>query len=136
MHGILYRTVRQGKKGTLVYDAGDNAAIDATAGPLPRLQLMAGESCSSATVTCITKPTGATVGTILAGDDLELGTPAAVSTNTECNDRIVETGEGITIAYTFADDAPLGTYVLKGEIATSASRQVPYCIHISLIGCA
>lgn len=133
---VLYRTVRQGAKGTLVIDAGDNSAVDTTVGVKPRLQLGAGESCSSATVSCTSYPTGATIGTIAGGDDLELGTPAAVSTNTECNDRIVETGEGITIAYQFADDAPLGTYVLKGEITTSTSRQVPYCVHITLVGCS
>jgi len=133
--GITYRDVRQGKKGTLVWDAGDNSAVDTAVGVKPRRQLVAGESCSSATVSCISKPTGATVGTISGGDDLELGTPAAVAANTECNDRIVESGEGITIAYTFADDAPLGTYVLKGEITTSTSRQVPYCVHLSLVSC-
>ena len=132
---VLYRTIRQGAKGTLVVDAGDNAAIDTTVGPLPRLQLRAGESCSSATVSCTSYPTGATIGTV-PSDDLELGTPAAVSTNTECNDRIVGSGEGITIAFTFADDAPLGTYVLKGEIVTSTSRQVPFCLHLSLVGCS
>lgn len=130
---VLYRTVRQGAVGTLIVDAGDNAAIDTSVGPLQRLQLRAGESCSSATVSCTSYPTGAVIG---AGEDLELGSPAAVAANTECNDRIVESGEGITIAYTFANDAPLGTYVLKGEIVTSASRQVPFCVHIQLAGCA
>lgn len=124
---VLYRQIRQGATGTMVIDAGDNAAIDTTVGPLTRLQLRAGESCSSATVSIASKPTGAS--------DPTLGTPAAVATNTECNDRIVESGEGITISYTFADDAVLGEYVLKGEITTSASRQIPFCIHILLVGC-
>lgn len=131
---VLYRTVRQGAQGTLIIDAGDNSAVDTSVGVKERLQLRAGESCSSATVSCTSYPTGATIGTV-PSDDLELGSPAAVGTDTECNDRIVESGEGITIAFKFADDAPLGTYVLKGEITTSASRQVPYCLHISLISC-
>lgn len=132
---VLYRQMRQGAQGTLIIDAGDNSAVDATLGVKDRIQLRAGESCSSATISMSSGPTGATAGTLAGGDDLELGTPAAVSTNAECNDRIVESGEGITCSIKFADDAPLGTYVLKGEITTSASRQIPYCVHIQLIGC-
>lgn len=132
---VLYRTIRQGAQGTIVIDAGDNSAVDTAVGPKERLQLRAGESCSTATVAASSMPTGATSGTLAGGDDIELGTPAAVATNTECNDRIVESGEGITISVKFADDAPLGTYVLKGEITTSASRKVPYCVHLSLVSC-
>lgn len=132
---VLYREVKQGAQGTLVYDCGDNSAIDTSVGAKDRLELAAGESCSSATVSVYDKPTGATAGTVAGGDDIEVGTPAVVSTNTECNGRIVESGEGITISYKFADDAVLGTYVLKGEITTSTSRQVPYCLHISVVGC-
>lgn len=132
---VLYREIKQGAKGTLVVDCGDNSAVDATVGAKERIVLRAGESCSSATVSVYSKPTGSTAGTIAGGDDIEVGTPAAVATNTECNGRIVESGEGITIAYQFADDAVLGEYVLKGEITTSTSRQVPYCLHCNLVGC-
>lgn len=125
---VLTRTVKQGAKGTIVIDAGDNAAVGSTVAD--RLQLRGGESCSSASVACNTYPTGATIGTISGGDDLELGTPAAVATNTECNNRIVESGEGITIAYELANAAVLGTYVLAGEIVTSASRQIPYTLRL------
>lgn len=131
---VLYREIKQGAKGTLVIDCGDNAAIDADAGVLERIVLRGGESCSSASVSVYSKPTLATVGTV-PPDDLELGTPAAVTTDTECNGRIVQAGEGITIAYQFADDAPLGEYVLKGEIVTDTSRQIPYCLHINVVGC-
>ena len=132
MSAILVRTYRPGDVGTLVVDAGDNAAIDADAGPLPRKQLGPGESCTSATATCTTYPTGATIG---SGGDLELGTPAAVAANTECNDRIVGIGEGITVAYTLADDAELGTYKIHCEITTSASRKINFDVWLIVERC-
>ena len=130
---VLHRVARPGDVGTLIIDAGDNAAIGTDV--LDRLQLRASESCSSATVSCTSYPTGATIGTIVAGDDLELGTPAAVSTNTECNDRIVNTGEGITTAYSFHDSAVLGTYKLHFEITTSASRKINFDVWIRVEAC-
>ena len=127
---ILHRTARPGDVGTLIIDAGDNAAISTEV--QDRLQLRAGESCSSATVSCTSYPTGATIG---SGQDLELGTPAAVSTDTECNDRIVGSGEGITTAYTLADDAVLGVYKLHFEITTSASRKINFDVWLRVEAC-
>lgn len=40
---ILYREVRQGAQGTIVYDCGDNSAIDTAVGAKDRLELAAGE---------------------------------------------------------------------------------------------
>jgi len=130
---VLHRTARPGDAGTLIIDAGDNAAIGTEV--LDRLQLRAGESCSSATVSCTSCPTGATIGTIVAGDDLELGTPAVVSTNTECNDRIVNSGEGITCAYTLHDSAVVGVYKLHFEITTSASRKINFDLWLRVEAC-
>lgn len=131
----MTRTFRQGSSGTIIVDAGDNSAVDTSVGVKPRLQLRAGESCSSAIVSVAVKPSTATSGAIGSGSSIELGTPAAVSANTECNDRIVETGEGITIQYALATAAPAGRYRLHVAITTSASRIITKDLDIIVEAC-
>lgn len=127
---ILYREVLQGYAGPLKVNAGDNAAVGSVA--VERRYLNGGESVSSATASCTSKPTGAVIG---AGEDLEVGTVAAGATTVEINGEIATSGEWFSIAVTVADDAVVGEYVIEGEITTSASRTLPYCIHLLIRSC-
>lgn len=130
--GILYREVLQGYSGTLLVNAGDNAAVS-TDGALERRYLNGSESVSSATATCTSYPTGAVIG---SGDDLFVSTVTAGSSTVEINGEIATTGEWFSILVAVKTTAVLGTYVIEGLITTSASRTLPYCLHLVIRDCA
>lgn len=111
----LQNTVTQGEEDTAIVDCGDNADVDVNAGPLDRLVLGPGESVTAVSLSIKEKPNK------LDGnpaDDPTLGTPVVIEEPTECNDRIIEEGEGFTFAYAFADDAAVGKYKIECEIET------------------
>lgn len=128
---ILYREVLQGYVGPLKINCGDNAAVDSS-GAVERRYLNGGESVSSATATCTSYPTGAVIG---ASEDLEIGTVSAGASTVEINGEIATSGEWFSIAVTLDAAAVLGKYVIEGNITTSASRTLPYCIHLIVKGC-
>jgi hypothetical protein len=128
---ILYREVLQGYVGPLKVNCGDNAAVDST-GAVERRYLNGGESVSSATASCTSYPTGAVIGT---GEDLAIGTVSAGASTVEINGEIATSGEWFSIALTLDAAAVLGKYVIEGNISTSASRTLPYCIHLIVKGC-
>lgn len=128
---ILYREVLQGYVGTLKVFAGPADAVVST-GAIERRYLDGGETVSSATASCTSYPTGATIG---SGEDLAIGSVSAGASTVEINGEIATSGEWFSIAVTFASDAVVGTYVLEGNITTSASRSLPYCIHILVKAC-
>lgn len=128
---ILYREVLQGYVGPLRINCGDNAAVVST-GAVERRYLNGGESVSSATASCTSFPTGAVIGT---GEDLSIGTVSAGASTVEINGEIATSGEWFSIAVTVASDAVVGTYVIEGNITTSASRTLPYCIHLLVKAC-
>lgn len=128
--GILYREVLQGYSGSLLVNAGDNAAVGTDA--LERRYLNGGESVSSATATCTSYPTGAVIG---SGEDLFVSTVTAGSTTVEINGEIATTGEWFSIAVVVDAAAVCGTYVIEGIITTSASRSLPYCLHLIVRSC-
>ena len=130
--GILYREVLQGYSGTLLVNAGDNAAVSATTGALERRYLNGSESVSSATATCTSYPTGAT---IVSGGDLYVTTVTAGSSTVEINGEIATTGEWFSILVAVKTTAICGTYVIEGLITTSASRSLPYCLHLIVKDC-
>lgn len=122
---IIRRSMKQGQTDTIVVDLGDNAAVGSS--PIERIVLNAGESFSSGTATVTQKPSGAS--------DPTLGTPTSISTNTECNDRIVESGEGFSMSIVTASGQALGLYVIDVAIVTSASRTIPVCIKVDVESC-
>lgn len=128
---ILYREVLQGYVGPLKVNCGDNAAVDAT-GAVERRYLNGGESVSSATASCTSFPTGAVIG---SGEDLAIGTVSAGASTVEINGEIATTGEWFSIAITLDAAAVVGTYVIEGNVTTSASRTLPYCIHLIVKAC-
>lgn len=128
--GILYREVLQGYAGTLLVNAGDNAAVGTDA--LERRYLNGSESVSSATATCTSYPTGAT---IVSGGDLYVTTGTAGTSTVEINGEIATTGEWFSILVAVKTTAVLGTYVIEGLITTSAGRSLPYCLHLIVFQC-
>jgi hypothetical protein len=128
--GILYRELLQGYSGPLIVNAGDNAAVGDSA--IERRYLNGGESVSSATAACTSKPTGAVIG---SGQDLEIGTVSAGASTVEINGEIATSGEWFSIAVVVKTTAVLGTYVIEGIITTSAGRLLPYCLHLIIRSC-
>lgn len=124
---VTYITVKQGESDTAIVDCGDNATVDTSSGALPRLILGAGESVSSVTLTVQSKPTGAS--------DPTLGTPAVIASNTECNGRIVGSGEGFTFDYTMASGQALGVYRITCAITKNTSAVVPACVVFEVVNC-
>lgn len=129
--GIIYRELPQGYSGPLLVNAGDNQAVSAT-GAVERRYLNGGESVSSATASCTSYPTGAVIG---SGEDLFVSTVTAGASTVEINGEIATSGEWFSIAVVVDAAAVLGEYVIEGNITTSASRVLPYCIHLIIYGC-
>lgn len=128
---VLYREVLQGYIGPLKVNCGDNAAVSSS-GAVERRYLNGGESVSSATASATSYPTGAVIG---SGGDLEIGTVSAGASTVEINGEIATSGEWFSIAVTVKATAICGMYVIEGNISTSASRTLPYCIHLIVKAC-
>jgi hypothetical protein len=128
---VLYREVLQGYTGPLKVNCGDNAAVS-TDGAVERRYLNGGESVSSATASCTSYPTGAVIG---SGQDLEVGTVTAGSSTVEICGEIATSGEWFSIAVVVKATAICGEYVIEGNVTTSASRVLPYCIHLVIKAC-
>lgn len=127
MKPVTFHYVTQGEEDTAIVDCGDNADVDADYGPLDRILLGPGESVVSATMTVKSRPEDA--------DDPTLGAGVVITEPTECNERIIEEGEGFTFAYAFPSDAVMGTYLIECEIVTSAGATKIVTLKFSVSDC-